>query len=171
MTKPQKSLNTELDELLAVIDLPSDSDLRKQTGNARQAEKIQGRKRKDQSARMSGHNNIMAGKTSPNRGKEMPQISEKIRGKSKPNGFGEKISKARTGVPNLKALGKERPEHSNLMRTNNPMFRPIRTPHGDFDSIRFVIADEKARGMKNVERRVRTLLATPNSGYFYITKS
>jgi hypothetical protein len=116
MTKPQKSLNTELDELLAVIDLPSDSDLRKQTGNARQAEKIQGRKRKDQSARMSGHNNIMAGKTSPNRGKEMPQISEKIRGKSKPNGFGEKISKARTGVPNLKALGKERPEHSKTMK-------------------------------------------------------
>jgi hypothetical protein len=102
--------------LLAVIDLPSDSDLRKQTGNARQAEKIQGRKRKDQSARMSGHNNIMAGKTSPNRGKEMPQISEKIRGKSKPNGFGEKISKARTGVPNLKALGVARPDHSKTMK-------------------------------------------------------
>jgi hypothetical protein len=130
--------------------------------------KLAGRERPDQSVRMSGDNNIMAGKVSPNRGKTMPQISEKIKGKAKPEGFGEKISKARKGVPNLKALGVARPEHSNLMKTNNPMFRPIRTPHGDFDSIRFVIADEKARGMKNTERRVRALLNTPDSGYYYI---
>ncbi len=163
-----KTFNDKVDELFDDLMLPSDTEIRKQTGNARQAEKIQGRTRKDQSARMSGNNNIMSGKVSPNRGKAMPQISEKIKGKAKPDGFGEKISKARKGVPNLKALGVERPEHSNLMKTNNPMFRPIRTPHGDFDSIRFVIADEKARGMKNTERRVRALLNTPDSGYYYI---
>lgn len=116
MTKKQKFLNDELDELLAGVDLPSDSELRKQTGNARQAEKIQGRKRKDQSVRMSGNNNIMAGKISPNRGKAMPQISEKIKGKTKPEGFGEKISKSRKGIPNLKALGVARPDHSITMK-------------------------------------------------------
>jgi len=168
MTKKQKSLNAELDNLLEGLDLPSDAELRKETGNVRQAEKIKGRKRVDQSVRMSGQKNSMAGKEHPNKGKSMPQISKKIKGKAKPEGFGEKISKARTGVPNLKALGKERPEHSNLMKTKNPMFRPIRTPNGDFDSIRFVIEDEKARGMKNVERRVRKLLSTPNSEYYYI---
>ena len=132
----------------------------------KQGARLAGRKRPDQSALMSGEKNPMAGKPHPNKGKQMPQIGRP--GVAKPEGFGEKITKARKGVPNLKALGKERPEHSNLMKTNNPMFRPIRTPHGDFDSIRFVIADEKARGMKNVERRVRRLLATPNSGYYYI---
>lgn len=168
MVSKKKTLNDKLDELLNGLELPTDEELRKQTGNAQQAEKIRGRKRKDQSARMSGDNNVMSGKVSPNRGKEMPQISVKIKGKAKPKGFGDKISKARKGVPNLKALGKERPEHSNLMKTKNPMFRPIRTPNGDFDSIRFVIADEKARGMKNADRRIRKLLATPGSGYYYI---
>jgi hypothetical protein len=132
----------------------------------KQGAKLNGRKRPDQSARMAGNKNPMAGKTHPNSGKSLPQIGRP--GVAKPEGFGEKISRARKGVPNLHALGKERPEHSNLMKTNNPMFRSIRTPHGDFDSIRFVIADEKARGMKNTERRVRALLNTPDSGYYYI---
>ena len=96
--------------------LPTNDKINKGVGNARQAEKIQGRSRKDQSARMSGNNNIMAGKVSPNRGKAMPQISEKIKGKAKPDGFGEKISKARKGVPNLKALGVARPDHSETMK-------------------------------------------------------
>ena len=168
MATKKKTLDSNINDLLEGLDLPSDEEIRKQTGNAQQAEKIRGRKRKDQSARMSGDNNVMSGKVSPNRGKAMPQISKKIKGKAKPEGFGDKIRKARKGVPNLKALGKERPEHSNLMKNNNPMFRAIRTPYGDFASIRFVIADEKARGMKNVDRKVRKLLATPGSGYYYL---
>jgi hypothetical protein len=168
MATKKKTFNDEIDDLLNGLVLPSDEELRKQTGNAQQAEKLRGRKRADQSARMSGSKNSMAGKEHPNKGKSMPQISKKIKGKAKPEGFGEKISKARKGVPNIKALGKERPEHSNLMKANNPMFRAIKTPHGEFASIRFVIADEKARGMKNVDRRVRKLLATPGSGYYYI---
>lgn len=96
--------------------LPTNDKINKGVGNARQAEKIKGKKRKDQSARMSGDNNIMSGKVSPNRGKAMPQISEKIKGKAKPEGFGDKISKARKGVPNLKALGTTRPKHSKTMK-------------------------------------------------------
>lgn len=78
--------------------------------------KLSGRKMPETSKRMKGENNPMYGKVSPNRDKEMPQISEKIKGKKKPDGFGEKISKARKGKPNLAALGKERPEHSELMK-------------------------------------------------------
>jgi hypothetical protein len=101
----------------SVLDaLPANDQINKGVGNARQAEKIQGRTREDQSARMTGDNNIMAGKVSPNRGKAMPQISEKIKGKAKPDGFGEKISKARKGIPNLKALGVARPDHSETMK-------------------------------------------------------
>ena len=136
---------------------------------AKQSAKLTGRKRPDQSARMSGEKNTMAGKEHPNKGKSMPQISKKIKGKKKHTEESkEKIGALRRGKPNLHALGKERPEHSELMKTKNPMFRPIRTPHGDFDSIKFVIADEKSRGMKNAARRIRQLLSIPNSGYFYI---
>jgi hypothetical protein len=138
---------------------------------AKQGAKLTGRKRPDQSVRMSGSNNSMAGKEHPNKGKTMPQIGEKIRGKKKHTEESKsKIGAVRKGKTNLHALGKERPEHSNLMKTKNPMFRPIRTPHGDFDSIRFVIFDEKARGMKNAERRVRQLLTIPGSGYEYIDR-
>ncbi len=112
----------------SVLDaLPANDKINKGVGNARQAEKITGRTRKDQSARMSGDNNVMAGKVSPNRGKAMPQISEKIKGKAKPEGFGDKISKARKGVPNLKAKGKSRPEHSEYMKAyyrDNPDKKP-----------------------------------------------
>ena len=83
-------------------------------GNARQAEKLTGRKRADQSARMSGEKNSMAGKEHPNKGKALPQIGRP--GVAKPEGFGDKISKARKGVPNLKALGVERPDHSAAMK-------------------------------------------------------
>jgi hypothetical protein len=99
------------DELIAV--LPKNNEIKKGVGNAKQAEKLKGRKRPDQSARMSGENNSMAGKEHPNKGKEMPQIGRP--GKKKPEGFGEKISKARKGVPNLKALGVARPAHSEAM--------------------------------------------------------
>ena len=112
----KKTFNDKVDELFDDLVLPSDTEIRKQTGNARQAEKLTGRKRADQSARMSGDKNSMAGKVHPNKGKAMPQISEKIKGKAKPDGFGEKIIKARKGVPNLKALGVARPDHSETMK-------------------------------------------------------
>lgn len=83
-------------------------------GNARQAKKLTGRQRPDQSSRMSGSGNSMAGKAHPNKGKSLPQIGRP--GQSKPDGFGEKISKARKGVPNLKALGVARPAHSETMK-------------------------------------------------------
>jgi len=94
------------------------SDIENKYGKERpeHAEKLKGRKRDDQSARMAGSGNSMAGKEHPNKGKEMPQISAKLKGKAKPKGFGEKISKARKGVPNLKALGVERPDHSEAMK-------------------------------------------------------
>ncbi len=151
--------------------LPTNDQIKKGIGNAKQAEKISGRKRPDQSARMSGDGNSMAGKEHPNKGKSMPQISKMIKGKAKPEGHGAKVSAAKKGVPIPKLQGRKKPEHSRRLKENNPMFRPIRTPHGDFISIRFVIADEKIRGMKNVERRVRKLLNTPNSGYYYIKES
>jgi len=166
ISKETKTFDESIDSLLAELELPSDSEIKKHTGNVKQAQKVKGRKRPDQSTRMAGDRNSMAGKTHPNKGKSLPQIGRP--GQKKPEGFGEKIRKSRKGIPNLKALGVERPDHSELMKTKNPMFRPIRTPHGDFDSIRFVIADEKARGMKNVERRVRNLLAISGSGYYYI---
>ena len=112
----KKTFNDTVDELFDDLVLPSDTEIRKQTGNAQQAKKLAGRKRADQSARMSGEKNSMAGKVHPNKGKAMPQISEKIKGKAKPDGFGEKISKARKGVPNLKALGVARPDHSETMK-------------------------------------------------------
>ena len=80
------------------------------------SEKLSGRERPDQSARMSGNNNIMAGKVSPNRGKAMPQIGRP--GVAKPEGFGDKVSKTRKelGLGNTWG-GKKRPEHSLLMKS------------------------------------------------------
>lgn len=116
MSAKRKSFDSQLDNLLDNLTLPSDDDIKHETRNKKQATTIRGRKRTDQSARMSGDNNPMAGKISPNRGKAMPQISKKIKGKAKPDGFGEKISKARKGKPNLKALGAPRPNHSKTMK-------------------------------------------------------
>ena len=67
-----KNLDQELDELFANLVLPSDEQIKEETRRKKQAKSITGRKRKDQSTRMSGAKNIMAGKVSPNRGKEMP---------------------------------------------------------------------------------------------------
>jgi hypothetical protein len=128
-----------------------------------------GRKRPDQSERMSGENNPMAGKEHPNKGKELPQIGRL--GQKKPEGFGEKVSKAKKGVPNDLNRGRKRPQQSILMSgANNPMCKPIKTPFGVFDSIKYVIADEKSRGLKNADRIVRRYLKDPNSGYYYLDK-
>lgn len=97
--------------------LPTNDKINKGVGNARQAEKIQGRKRKDQSVRMSGDNNIMFGKVSPNRGKEMPQISEKIKGIKRSEETKKQIGATRKakGLTNS-WTGVERPEQSELMK-------------------------------------------------------
>lgn len=105
------------DSVLAA--LPANDKINKGVGNAKQAEKIRGRTRNDQSARMSGDKNIMAGKASPNRGKDMPQISSKLKGVKKPEGHGANVSQAKKGVPNLKALGVARPAHSKAMQDPN----------------------------------------------------
>lgn len=90
------------------------------------SEKLSGRERPDQSKRMSGENNFMYGKVSPNRGKSMPQISEKIKGKKKPEGFGDKISQAKKGVPIPKLQGRKKPEQSARLKINNPGFDATR---------------------------------------------
>lgn len=104
----------QINELLAKT---RDQKFRKLTeGRINQANSLKGRARPDQSERMSGLGNSMANKPHPNKGKAMPQIGDKIRGKAKPQGFGAKISLAKKGVPNLKALGKKRPDHADAMR-------------------------------------------------------
>jgi len=110
----KKTFNDMVDELFDDLKLPNDKDILKETQYTKQAEKLKGRVRKDQSARMLGAGNSMAGKEHPNKGKSLPQIGRP--GVAKPEGFGEKISKARKGVPNLKALGVARPEHSEIMK-------------------------------------------------------
>lgn len=99
------------------------------TKSFKQSLALSGIEKPDHSIRMSGKNNPMYGKTSPNNGKEMPQISEKIKGKSKPKGFGELISKRRKelGLGNTMG-GKKRPDHSERMKQNNPGLEKTRQP-------------------------------------------
>lgn len=89
---------------------------------------LRGRKRPEHQQLMI-ENNPMKGKVHPNKGKEMPQISEKTKGKKKPDGFGELISKRRKelGLGNTMG-GKKRPEHSERMKTNNPGLDKTRQP-------------------------------------------
>jgi hypothetical protein len=104
----------QINELLAKT---RDQKFRKLTeGRINQANALKGRARPDQSARMTGSGNSMAKKAHPNKGKIMPQIGDKTRGRAKPEGFGAKISLAKKGVPNLNLLGKKRPEHSKKMK-------------------------------------------------------
>lgn len=88
---------------------------------------LKGRKRPDQTAFML-ENNPMKGKASPNRGKDMPQISEKIKGKPKHTPESKlKISQSRKGnIPWSK--GKKRPEHSERMKKDNPGLEKTRQP-------------------------------------------
>lgn len=120
MNDTQKKIKEELAKLSnsRFADLTDNqlSDIENKYGKERpeHSEKLKGRKRNDQSVRMSGASNPMAGKEHPNKGKSLPQIGRP--GVAKPEGFGKKISKARKGVPNLKALGVERPDHSEAMK-------------------------------------------------------
>jgi hypothetical protein len=113
----KKTFNDKVDELFDDLVLPSDTEIRKQTGNARQAEKLTGRKRADQSARMSGEKNSMAGKVHPNKGKAMPQISEKITGIKRSEETKKQIGATRKakGLTNT-WTGVDRPEQSELMK-------------------------------------------------------
>ena len=90
---------------------------------------LTGRQRPDQSELMSGENNPMYGKESVNRGKEMQKISDKLKGKKKPDGFGKMISETRKrlGLGNTMG-GKKRPEHSERMKENNPGLEKTRQP-------------------------------------------
>jgi hypothetical protein len=171
MTKKKFWDNSSLQQEIvwSNIQLPGITDEELYSKNWNRGVAIRGRKRPDQSARVSGDNNPMAGKVHPSKGKTMPQISDKVRGKKKSDGHGANVSKAKKGIPSDRK-GIPRPTHSALMKDNNPMFRPIKTPHGEFQSIRFVIQDEKARGTKNADRRIRSWLNTPGSGYEYIDK-
>ena len=120
MNDAQKKIQEELVKLsnskFATLTDNQLSDIESRYGKERpeHSEKLKGRKRDDQSARMTGAGNSMAGKEHPNKGKSLPQIGRP--GVAKPEGFGEKISKARKGVPNLKALGVGRPKHSEAMK-------------------------------------------------------
>jgi hypothetical protein len=111
---PKQSKSIFTDEVLGA--LPTNDKIKKGIGNLKQAEKLSGRKKPEHQKRMT-ENNPMTGKVSPNRGKQMPQISEKIKGKSKPEGFGEVISKRRKelGLGDTWG-GKQRPEQSSLMK-------------------------------------------------------
>jgi hypothetical protein len=96
------------------------SDIDSRFGKARpeHSKKLKGRKNSEQSERMSGENNPMYGKVSPNRGKEMPQISAKNKGKSKHTDESKaKIGATRKakGLTNTWA-GVDRPEQSEIMR-------------------------------------------------------
>ena len=99
------------------IEFPSNEQMRKQAGNAKQAQKITGKKRPDQSNRMSGKKNIMSGKVSPNRGKAMPQIAEKITGIKRSEETKKQISATRKakGLTNT-WTGVDRPKQSELMK-------------------------------------------------------
>jgi len=96
-------------------------------GRAKQAKKLTGKTRPDQKQMML-ENNPMKGKVSPNRGKEMPQISEKVKGKPKHTPESKaKISQSRKGnIPWSK--GKKRPEHSERMKKDNPGLEKTRQP-------------------------------------------
>lgn len=111
---------TKKKDIFDNIHLPSDEEVKLETRGRKTSGKLSGRKRPIQSSKMK-ENNPMKGKVSPNKGKSMPQISEKVKGKKKPEGFGEKISQRRKelGLGNTMG-GKKRPEHSERMKEHNP---------------------------------------------------
>jgi len=127
MKKSIEQVRAELDELNKALSKKSHISDNVLIANGRNkgkkrpahSEKLLGRERPEHSQKISGENNPMYGKISPNKGKEMLQISEKLKGKKKPAGFGEKISKARKGKIGTWA-GKKRPTQSERMKTNNP---------------------------------------------------
>jgi hypothetical protein len=84
------------------------------TRSLKQTLALTGRSRPEQSKRMQGNKNPMAGKEHPNKGRSLPQIGRP--GVAKPEGFGEGVSKRKKGVPNTKAQGVARPDHSDTMK-------------------------------------------------------
>jgi hypothetical protein len=104
----KKLINIDIDDFL---DNHASADRR-----LKQASGIIGRKRPDQSQRMAGDNNVMAGKVSPNRGKTMPAISEKVKGQKRSEETKKKIGETRKakGLTNS-WVGQKRPDQSQLM--------------------------------------------------------
>jgi len=91
----------------------------------RQASTLRGRKNPEQSKFMKTDNPMM-GKTSPNKGKKMPNISAKVKGKKKAEGHAANVSKARAGVPIPKLQGRKKPEQSERLKIHNPGFDATR---------------------------------------------
>ena len=112
-----KKLNLDLNDDY-LNDVSSDRSIKQTTA-------ISGRKRPEHSQLMLT-DNPMTGKVSPNRGKEMPQISAKIKGKRKAEGHGANVSKARLGVPIPKLQGRKKPEQSKRLKIHNPGFDATR---------------------------------------------
>jgi hypothetical protein len=108
------------------IELPGISDEVLYKKKWAQVAALQGRKRPDQSAFMK-ENNPMAGKEHPNKGKNMPATSAKLKGKAKSEEHKKNIGLKRKelGLGNIWS-GKKRPDQSQRMKENNPGFEKTR---------------------------------------------
>lgn len=97
------------------IELPglSDEELFRKKWN--QVAALKGRKRPDHSEFMKTAN-PMQGKEHPNKGKLMPKTSDKLKGKAKPEGFGQLISNIKKGKPLPSMQGRKRPEQHYIMK-------------------------------------------------------
>lgn len=123
MSNDQKKIKEELAKLanskFANLTDNQLSDIENRYGKARpeHSAKLKGRKNPKQSAKMSGEGNPMAGKVSPNRGKTMPQIAEKITGIKRSEETKKQIGATRKakGLTNT-WTGVGRPEQSELMK-------------------------------------------------------
>ena len=97
-------MSKSIHEINEMLKATRDQKFRKQSQNQiDRVNALTGVHRPEQSTRMSGVGNPMFGKDHPSKGKKVPKVGDKLRGKSKPEGFGEKISKARKGISNVKA--------------------------------------------------------------------
>lgn len=90
MTKKQKSLNAELDNLLEDLDLPSDAELRKETGYSKSSASHKGQKRTDE--QKSNMSSWQKGLSKSEEHKE--KIGDTLRGKTLEELLGEERAKA-----------------------------------------------------------------------------
>ena len=105
-TKKSKSFNAELDGLLEGLDLPSDDELRKETGYAKSSESKTGQKRSDeQKVNMSSW---QKGKPKEEATKE--KIGNKMRGKTLEELIGEERAAEGRKKRSEAHKGKKRPE-------------------------------------------------------------
>lgn len=105
-TKKQKSFNAELDDLLYGLELPSDDELRKQTGYAKSAESHRGQKRSsEQKVNMSSW---QKGKHKAEEQKK--KIGDAMRGKSLEELIGEERAAEGRKKRSEAHKGKKRPK-------------------------------------------------------------